>query len=400
MPESLREDRTHVVTGARLQRTPHQVFCQSVAYRTRWTRPLRGVALAVTTGLAAAACTSAPASTTSTTNAGAVAASAPAVTMTQARHAFDSYVAASDTAARTGDATLALSGVSGVQWAQVHSQYKAYGYYHLRPPYTRAAYGTPTLYLPAPGGYPRWFVADVSRTLTQPAPAVVSTPAITGEPAGSGRVLMLFEQTSATATWQLASTSELPQGVSPPSLAVNKDGQVPTLAVSQSTGLLARPDVVGPLLGAVVDDGPSAPAARVVSTGPLTTGLYQTAGAAISTPTPRGDVHQWNLDGSNYTQFALRTADGGALVFFAMFLNNTIAVPAELDNSEPVNPGPPIAVPANLVPLLPAGTTAARLKLERQDLLSFAAVDPPAGNGSGKIQVIAAGGGLNYASAS
>jgi len=43
-----------------------------------------------------------------------------------------------------------------------------------------------------------------------------------------------------------------------------------------------------------------------------------------------------------------------------------------------------------------------RLRLDTEQLLSFAAVDPPAGTASAaaKIQVIAIGGGLIYASAS
>jgi hypothetical protein len=42
------------------------------------------------------------------------------------------------------------------------------------------------------------------------------------------------------------------------------------------------------------------------------------------------------------------------------------------------------------------------VQVEGQQLLSFAAVDPPAGNASAaaKIQVIAVGGGLIYANAS
>ena len=358
-----------------------------MAYRTRWTRLLRGAVLAATAALAAVGCTSGSASTATGGTAGAT---APAVTLAQASQAFASYVATSDTAARTGDATLALSDVTGMQWAQVNTGFKTYRSLHLPPPYTRFTYQTPTLYLPAPAGYPRWFAASVTR-----APR---TPVSDGVLPVPEHVVMLFEQASATAPWQLASTSELPDGVSLPVLAVNEDGQRPQVAMSQTAALLARPDVVGPLLAAVVDDGPSSPAARAVATGPLTTSLYQAARAGMGLSTPPGDVHQWELDGSNYTQFALRTADGGALVFFTMYLDSTIAVPAELNESEPVNPGPPITVPGELKVLLPAGTAAPRVELERQDLLSFAAVDPPAG--AGKIQVIALGDALNYASAS
>jgi hypothetical protein len=177
---------------------------------------------------------------------------------------------------------------------------------------------------------------------------------------------------------------------------LNKDGQTPVVDLSQTAGLVVRPDVVGPLVAAVVDDGPSSPAARFVSDDPYTMSFYQLGRAGNGFTTPRGDVRQWELDGTDYSQFALRTADGGALVFFAMYLNTTIAVPAELNGSEPINPGPPIAVPGNLRWMLPAGAVP-RVKLEEQDLFSFVAVDPPAG---GKVQLIAGDGFVNYASAS
>ena len=61
-----------------------------------------------------------------------------------------------------------------------------------------------------------------------------------------------------------------------------------------------------------------------------------------------------------------------------------------------------ITVPGYLAFLLTPGHLVPRLRLNMQQLLSFAAVDPPAGTGAAaaKIQVIAIGGGLIYASTS
>ena len=42
---------------------------------------------------------------------------------------------------------------------------------------------------------------------------------------------------------------------------------------------------------------------------------------------PAGDVYQWSMEGTPYPAFALRTAAGGALVLYAMYLNSTVAVP-------------------------------------------------------------------------
>ena len=81
-----------------------------------------------------------------------------------------------------------------------------------------------------------------------------------------------------------------------------------------------------------------------------------------------------------------------------MYLNSTVAVPSYLNKGDPINPGPPIEIPLDLSPLLPARQPTPRVALEQQDLLSFAAIDPSAG--TAKIQVIAVGGGPNYAAAS
>jgi hypothetical protein len=363
---------------------------------------LAGVALAATAVLLAAGCSGGvPA-----TNAGATsgAGTAPALTAGQARQVFDSYVTTSDQAARTGDATLALSDVTGVQWANVRATFKGDRYFHVATPYNRYTYGTPVLYLPGRSGYPREFVVAVPRALAgspasdNSAAGVMATWVAGAELPVNGTVLLVFQQANATTPWQLASTSQLAAGVSLPRLATDGAGRVQALAMSQAA-LLSSPEVVGPLQAAIVEDGPASPAAQVVASGPLTTGLYTAARTAgLGLTAPPGDVRQWQLDGSNYTKFALRTAGGGALVFYSMYLDTTVAVPADLDQSDQVNPGRPITVPAYLLPLLPARTKAPRVALQSQELLSFAAVDPPAG--SGKIQVIAIGGGPTYASAS
>ena len=361
-----------------------------MAYGTRWTRPLAGAALALTAALAAAGCS--PAHPASTTAGASGAGGAPAVTTAQARQVFGAYVAAAAQAAASGDSSLLLAHVTGVQKQTVFAEVKAAqaGAGGL----ARYSYGTPAFYLTQPDGYPRWFVASVRRTLA-------GQPGIPGGTAGvplpaTGQVLMVFEQNSLTSPWLLASESQLPPGDAVPPLAVNSAGYVATVPLS-SGAQLARPDVTGPLQAAVVDDGPASPAAKVVAAGDLTTGIYDAARSAVTGLTaPPGDVYQWELEGSNDTKWALRTADGGALVFYGMYLNKIVEVPAVL-NKGVVTPGPAITVPGYLDFLLKPGQAAPREMLEAQDLLSFAAVDPPAG--AQKITVIAVGGGLDYADA-
>jgi hypothetical protein len=358
------------------------VFCRSVAYLIRF---LPGAALAVTIALTAAGCSSAPTDTASTISMNA----APAVTPAAARQVFGSYVKASTKATAERDQAAALALTEGVQWIQVKAAYLAAKAGGGKLP--RYRYGTPVFYLPRSGGYPQWFVANAPRSAREAGPLPgLAMPA-------TGHVLMLFEKSSPAGRWLLARTAQLAPGESVPKLAT-VNGYVPAQSTSE-VALLARPDVASALQAAVVDDGPASAAARVVAAGPLTTGMYQAADtSALGLAAPRGDIYQWALDGSSFTKFALRTANGGALVFYAMYLDTTVEVPALANDAQPVTPGRPITVPAYLRPLLPAGEAAPRVRLESQELLSFAAVDPP--SPPAKIQVIAGGGGLNYASAS
>ena len=214
----------------------------------------------------------------------------------------------------------------------------------------------------APGGVPR---PDLAAGVALPA---------------QGRVLMLFEQSANGATWRLASTSQLAPGQSVPKLATDSRGYVLTESMSApEASQLVRPALAGPLQAAVVDDGPASAATRVVASGPLTTGMYEIAQAsARGISAPPGDAYQWVLEGSNYAHLALRTADGGALVLYAMYLNTTVQTPSALAQANPLVPGPPITIPDYLKPLMPGGQQPARNRLLAEDVLSFAAVDPPA----------------------
>jgi hypothetical protein len=323
------------------------------------------------------------------------------VTIAEASKAFQSYRDAVLTGAPVYD-PKALAGTTGVAYSSYSAAIQVMRYHHVQAGSPSVRFGTPVYYLPGSASYPRWFVADV--VLTAPGSKGPPLTPPDGRPVpwmglgtGASRHLVLFEKATAAARWQLASDSRLAPGVSPPALAKDDTGHVPVVPLSD-TALLARPYVAGALQAAVVDDGPASPAAAVVASGPLTTGIYQAEhDTLLGLSVPPGDVSQWGLDGSNFSRFALRTADGGALVFYTMYLNTTVEVPALLNKSEPVKDGPPIAVPPYVAPLLGPGLdkVTPRRHFEAQQLLSFAAVDPP--GSPAKIQVIAIGGGLNYA---
>lgn len=394
----------------------------------RWTRRPRLLpagAAALTAALALAGCTSgtAGASGTAGTAGASGAPAAGAVTVAQARQVFDAYVAATARATRTNDDALALSVVTGAQQSLVGAairlspldrvapvpgpagaRFSGSGFSYVTPNPDGYTYGRPDLLLPEEAGYPRFFVAAVTRAARSATGGGGATASAGGvRVPADGRVLLLFEQAAAAGPWLLASTVQLSPGTALPRLARDGSGYVPQVPLS-STSLLARPGVAGPLQAAVVDDGPASAAATAVAAGPLTTGMYQAArDHAAGLTAPRGDIYQWNLEGSSFPALALRTAAGGALVLYTMYLNIVAAVPDVINKESPIRPGLPITVPPAYRPLLAAHRGAPTESVEVQDLLSFAAVDPPAPAGAAasaavpKVTVIAVGGGPNYA---
>jgi hypothetical protein len=376
-----------------------------------------GIGSALTAALVLAGCASASTDTTATSaNVG----SGPTLTRATALQAFNAYVATSNQAAGTNDGKLALSVVTGAQQSLVAATLKSHAASStsgetsaysstltVKPALGRYTYSAPTFYLPEPSGYPRFFLADVIR-----APAVKgvrkdATTSVGGAQVPvDGPALMVFEQSTSSGPWQLASVAQLAAGTTLPRLATDDNGYIPQVPLT-SPDLLAQPYATGPLQAAVVDDGPASAAAKAVAAGPLTTGLYQAARdryqeaadrALTGLQVPAGDVYQWSMEGTPYPAFALRTADGGALVLYTMYLNSTVAAPGYFDDASPVQPGTPIEIPLDLRPLLPSGQPSPRVSLQAQSLFSFAAIDPPAT--SSKIIVLAIGGALNYATAS
>jgi hypothetical protein len=391
-----------------------------VAHRKPWARPwwrrlssARAFALAAALAsvLPIAACTSAGSGTSATADAAGT--GAAGIGAAQARQVFDRYVATAAKAVSPRLTSPVLSLVTGVEKAVLTatrashgvvmngSSPNAQGAYSsslsVQPDVAVYTYGAPTFYRPAAAGYPRFFVASVNRALRgTDSPA---TGAGGAQVPPDGPALMLFEQADARAPWLLASISQLPSGVTLPKLATGSAGYVPTVPLSDAS-LVAQPDDAGPLQAGVVDDGPASAATRAVADGSLTTGMYQGAvNHAGGLRAPRGDVYQWELDGSSLPQFALRTAAGGALVFYAMSLNTTVAVPDVINKANPVHSGPPIQVPIDVQMLLPLGRPAPLVQLSASQTLSFAAIDP-ARAATARIQVIAIGGGLTSASAS
>lgn len=295
-----------------------------------------------------------------------------AVSIAMARNIYETYVKDSDAAAASGDQATALSIVTSAQWAQVKSQYLALASAGTAVP--RYTFGPPAFYVPALSGFPQWFVVSVPRST------------VTGGHRGPAvSTLMLFARDKTTVTWSLSGTAVLSGPL--PKVALHGGYVIPVSTIDQS--LLLRPDVVGATQAAVVDDGPASPAAAVVAAGPQTTGLYAAQAAQAAAQQRRGLQYQWLLQGSPFPEVGLRLADGGALIFYGMYLNTT--------NEHPnLDAGSPIPVPAEFAPILTTPGQVGYHAVYANWAYQYAAIDPPASASDAKLQIIGWQSGPSY----
>jgi hypothetical protein len=177
-----------------------------------------------------------------------------------------------------------------------------------------------------------------------------------------------------------------------PAIARSSDGYAIDVSTTDSS-LLLRPDVVGATQAAVVDDGPASPAATVVGGGPQTTGLYAAQSTWAHAEQAQGLQYQWLLEGAPFPEFELRTADGGALVLYGMYLNTTTEHPN-------LRAGSPIQVPAGISPLFAEPTEIGYHALWANWTYQFAAIDPPSNAHNAKLQIIGWQGAPTYGHAS
>jgi hypothetical protein len=294
------------------------------------------------------------------------------LTIAEAESAYQSYVSASDAAAAQGDKAQGLAVVGDAQWSIVNEQYTALAAARTAVP--RYRYGQPVFYVPALTTWSEWFMVAVPRTATSGAAAGTTASTI-----------LLFEKRGPGQPWTVDGSVVLNQPL--PAIALDKNGYATALSTADSD-LLLPPDVVGPSQAAVVDQGPTAASAAVVADGPLTTGWYQAQNAQAQSAAARGLQYQWLLEGSDFALFSLKTADGGALVMYGMYLNTLTQHPG-------LATGAPIPVPAPFAPLT-GPTQVGYHSVTANWTYEFAAFDPPPAAHNAKLQVIASAGGPTY----
>ena len=288
---------------------------------------------------------------------------------------FNSFATAEKVALANHDELLALSLLTGSQAGITGATYAAASHPVIGP-----VYGHPTLYVPKLTTYPQWFMATVPER------------AAPGDPVRTA--LLVFDRLDAGAPWALSGSVLLNPGAPALRVAVDSSGYATALATSAG-GLKLRPDVAGAMHASIADEGPSSAAAPVVRAGPQTTGLYQSNAAIARQAAAQHTRYTWELEGTSYPFFALRTAGGGALVFYTMTLA-TLTAPAHLPPAHTKTPLPGIPVPAALQNLVPATHRPFRHGLTVNSTLSYLALDPPATSQAGTLQVIGTSGAPTY----
>jgi hypothetical protein len=326
------------------------------------------MALAAAVTLAAAGCSGSPAPAKTAAGTG------HALTLAQAQQVYASYVAASTAAAQQGNASHGLSIAGDMQWAILHAQYTALT--TTGTPVTQYSYGTPVFYVPALASYPLWFMVAV--------PVRTSTG---GQLGPATTTLMAFQRFDPGRIWTLNGTAALDQPL--PALARDSAGYATALD-DNAPGLLLTPNLVGATQAAVVDEGPTAPAATVIDSGPQTTGMFSTQNAAGTAASAQGLNYQWLLQSAAYAQYELQTASGGALVMYTMYLNTQIEHPGN------VSAGAPVPAPADFVPIITTPVKDGIHGVAANWTYEFAAVDPPQTDHGAKAAIIGGNGSPTY----
>jgi hypothetical protein len=223
-----------------------------------------------------------------------------------------------------------------------------------------------TYYIPRgePAAGPRWFVVQVANAFTANPAKVTSAE------------YLLFTQSAPGGTWQDAIEPYLLSGASAPRVAVGTDGLATAVSPQDATATVAP----GRL--------PAATAAALDAAGPGGASGGQAAVAVPGTLADRADRRTWQAAvqggqvsdahaaaaGPDGQEFALLTADGGALVFYTDMAEITITPPAGAQLQ--------LTIPGFYSP----GQALAQAKV--QYLEQFAAYDPP-GAAGGTPRVVA-----------
>jgi hypothetical protein len=163
------------------------------------------------------------------------------------------------------------------------------------PSFSALAFSDSKFWIPKQVGWPKFFVADTAPNRGAP----------------GTRWLLLFRRASASDPWRAAYLAVASEG-SLPAPATDQDGHVLPVPVTGG-GLLLAPAKVGTAYTGYLQNGT---AASEFAKGAATSTLRSTRQAQARTPNSVTQYADQPADEGEFAPVALRTKDGGALVFF------------------------------------------------------------------------------------
>ncbi|MCP2335256.1 hypothetical protein [Actinomadura rupiterrae] len=226
------------------------------------------------------------------------ASSPPALTRDQARQVVASYAGTIGEAGSKLDASLLPKAETDPQLAMDTAAVK------LRRA-AKAKTGTLKLshvnaLVPRLSGYPRWFAAD----------------AVSGTGKEALRHALLFTQEKAGAPWLLAS-DPFPTDAALSRVTLDRDGYAASVAPSEG-GLAIAPDKLAAAHATLLNEGPKAAGASKLAPGPKTTEAFAALRQAETGLQKDGITLASRFEAGPGRVYALRTRDGGALVWYVL----------------------------------------------------------------------------------
>lgn len=268
-----------------------------------------------------------------------------------AAKAFRGWVADDDVARATGDERL------GMWWtSEGQSQLTAAAFRvakHTHKPVPRYRYDSPELYVPKlKPDTPQWFVAKVRRT--------------TPDGKDPQTAIMGFVRSKSNDRWRLSLSALLDKKQKLPKPAVDAEGYAKPLATFDDD-LLIQPRIVASIQATLAEEGPGNVAAKVMATGRHTTSFY--ASDQKITKAKKAD----NLRATavyattGYPIFPLATADGNAIVLYAL---SRSAVFSKIIKKKPGH----VPIPKDAAPFVDPKTVHSTLDVAQ--MMQFIAVVP------------------------
>ena len=207
-----------------------------------------------------------------------------------------------------------------------------------------------------------WFVASAGRT------------------GAAGRYLLLFARADDRAPFTAAYVFGLDRGVTLPNVRGGEHAHAVTAADGRLT---VRPDALATAHASIEQNGPSTAAAASFEPSEWTTAAHATDSDDRRTARKSGFAYRRAYQDSGYPVYALRTTDGGALVWYA------VTDELSVTQDDPSIARAPLKLSAALAGVV--GTRRVRRSFQAVSVHQYLAYVPP--RGRGKVRVLASAGG-------